>query len=86
MIQYAYIPLAKAPELLNPESYGVRIPVYLKGYLLDIKDSNGNGIVNILELEGNPFTPEQVSNIEVLSGQVFANVDLYLAFKNSLIS
>lgn len=85
MIEYAYIPIAKAAELPNPESYGVRIAVYVEGYPPDILDSNGQGIPNILEMEGNPFTEPQKIDIEALGGQWFQDAAAYLEWKQSLI-
>jgi hypothetical protein len=42
MPQYAYIPLAQAGNLPNPEGYHIRLAVYVAGYPPDLIDSNGN--------------------------------------------
>lgn len=78
---YAFIPLSKASELATPSAYIVRIPVYLPGYDPDITDSNGVGIPNILELEAIEI---EEAPIDALGGLVFADADLYIAYKASI--
>jgi hypothetical protein len=84
MNQYAYIPLSEAGNLPEPEAYPVRLAVHVCGFDPCMQDTNGNGIPNILELEGVPFTEAQQEDIEDLGGEWFENAEAYLAWKASL--
>ena len=81
---YGYIPFNNAPSLAAPESYVVRVPLYVEGYTPDILDSNNLGIPNIIAManEGD-FTLEQQANINQLGGQCFADSDGFVAWKEN---
>ena len=84
MPQYAYIPIAQAGNLPDPDEYAIRLAVYVAGFAPDLEDSNGNGIPNILELDVPSFTPQQAADIVALGGQHFPDAETYLAWKASL--
>ena len=84
MPQYAYIPLAQAGNLPNPDGYAIRLAVYVPGFAPDLVDSNGHGIPNILELDVPEFTDTQKADILALEGQWFPDAETYLAWKNTL--
>jgi hypothetical protein len=85
MPQYAYIPLAQAGNLSNPNDYAIRLAVYVEGYSPDMVDSNGHGIPNILELDVPEFTEAQKTDVLALGGQWFPDSEAYLKWKESFL-
>lgn len=81
---YAFIPLAHATQLANPNGYIVHIPQYLAGFAPDLLDSNGFGIPNVLELEQPEMTEAQKTDITALGGLWYPDADAYLAYKEQL--